>query len=417
MRNFLRFGLASAALVVSVIPAWSGVQPEGRELRVNVQLDSKQLSPVAAFAGNGSSAVVWENEGRGLRALFYGRDGNPSTGEVSLVANQGLPSLPGSGETVTRRQPTALFLTSGELALAWVDERAYVRSDYFNQDRKVLDQKVTFQRFAANGQPLGNAAILHAAGTSFQQEPRIALLGNKILVVWQTAAGSVSGRLLNAAGRPQGDVIAIAGAGASGVGVATSRNQALVTWSASDGNDSGIFAQILDAAGSPVGSSFRVNSGTGDRQHRAAVTAGPDGGFLVVWQSRSRPTAVAEEHIFGQLVGAAGNLIGAQFQVDAGAESGVAQMAPSVAPSAGGRFLVTWLAWPNNGAGLEIAGREIDVAGQVTGDLFWLTEQRIERNFRRTSLATDGAGHFLMPWETIYRQRNRVIGARRLVAE
>src|SRR5215212_8249152 len=86
MRNVLRFGLASAALVISVVPAWSGVQPEGRELRVNLQLDSKQLNPVAAFAGNGSSAVVWENEGKGLRALFYGRDGNPSTGEVTLVA-------------------------------------------------------------------------------------------------------------------------------------------------------------------------------------------------------------------------------------------------------------------------------------------------------------------------------------------
>jgi hypothetical protein len=414
MRNVLRFGLASAALVISVVPAWSGVQPEGRELRVNLQLDSKQLNPVAVFAGNGSSAVVWENEGKGLRALFYGRDGNASTGEVALVANQSLPSIPGSGETVSRRQPAALFLASGELALAWVEERAYVRSDYFNQDRKVLDQKIAFQRFTASGHPLGSAALLHATGTAFQQEPRIALLGNKILVVWGTAGGGVSGRLLNPAGRPTGDVIAIAGAGASGAAVANSRNQALVTWSASDGNDTGVFAQILDAAGTPVGSSFRVNSTTGDRQHRPAVATGPDGGFLVLWQSRSHVAGVAEEHIFGQLVGAAGNLIGAQLQIDAGAESGVAQMAPAVAPSLGGRFLVTWLAWPNNGAGLEIAGREIDVAGQAVGDLFWLTEQRIERNFRRTSLATDGAGHFLMPWETIFRQRNRVIGARRL---
>jgi len=417
MRNFLRFGLASAALVVSVIPAWSGVQPEGRELRVNLQLDSKQLNPVAAFASNGTSAVVWENDGKGLRALFYARDGRPSSGEITLVANQGLPSAPGSGEVVSRREPAMAFLSPNELGLAWIEERAYVSTDYFNQDRKVLERKVAFQRFNANGNPIGSAALLHAAGTAFQQSPRIALLGNKVLVVWETAGGGVSGRLLNNAGKPLGGVIAIAGAGASGAAVASSRNQALVTWSAADGNDTGIFGQILDAAGAPVGSSFRVNSGTGDRQHRSAVTAGPDGGFMVVWQSRSRPTAVAEEHIFGQLVGAAGNLIGAQFQIDAGAESGVAQMAPAIAPSLGGRFLVTWLAWPNNAAGLEIAGREIDVTGQVTSDLFWLTEQRIERNYRKTSLATDGAGHFLMPWETIYRQRSRVIGARRLVAQ
>ncbi len=82
MRNVLRSGLASAALVISVVPAWSGVQPEGRELRVNRQLDSKQLSPVAAFAGNGSSAVVWESEGKGLRGLFYAPSGSPASPSI-----------------------------------------------------------------------------------------------------------------------------------------------------------------------------------------------------------------------------------------------------------------------------------------------------------------------------------------------
>lgn len=417
MRNVLRFGLASAALVVSVLPAWGGVLPEGRELRVNRQLESKQLNPVAAFAGKGSSAVVWESEGKGLRAFFYAPDGRASTGEVTLVANQTLSGIPAAGETVSRRQPAAAFLSSGELALAWVEERAFVRVDYFIQDRKILDQRIAFQRFTAGGNPIGSVEMLTASEDGFQREPRIALLAGKILVVWEGAEGGLTGRLLNAAGKPLGNEIAIAGAGAARAAVAVSRNHALVTWDAPDGNDTGIFAQILDAAGSPVGSSFRVNSSTTDRQRRAAVTAGPDGGFLVLWQSRSSVAGVAEEHIFGQLVGAAGNLIGAQFQIDAGAESGIVQMAPAIAPAPGGRFLVTWLAWPNNNAGLEIAGREIDVTGQAVGDLFWLTDQRIERNFRKTSIATDGAGRFLMPWETIFRQRHRVIGARRLAAE
>jgi hypothetical protein len=416
MRNFLRLGLGSAALVFSVLPVWSEVQPEGRELRVNGQLGPQQRNPVAAFAGTGSSAVVWESESKGLRAVFYVPDGRAS-GEVALVANQSLPGVPASGETMSRIQPAAAFLPSGELALAWVEERAFVRVDYFIQDRKVLDRKIAFQRFTAGGQPIGSAVLLDATATGFQQEPRIALLAGKILVVWEAAeGGGLSGRLLNAAGRPIGDQIAIAGVGATGVALATSRNHALVTWQAADGNDTGIFGQILDAAGAPVGSSFRVNSTTEDRQRRAAVTTGPDGGFFVLWQSRSHATAVTEERIFGQLVGAAGNLVGAQFQVDAGAESGYVQMAPAVAPAPGGHFLATWLAWPNNNAGLEIAGREIDMTGQAVGGLFWLTEQRIERNYRKTSLATDGAGHYLMPWETI-RQRSRVISARRLVDE
>lgn len=417
MRNILRFGLASAVLAFSALPAWCDVQPAGRELRVNSQIDYKQRNPVAAFAGSGGSVVVWENDSRGLRALFYAANGRPSGAEMTLVANQTLSGIPASGETVSRLEPAAAFLPSGDLALAWVEERAYVRVDHFYQDRTVLDREIAFQRFTAAGQPIGRAVIVNATEAGFQQEPRIALLGGKILAVWETAGGGLSGRLLNLAGRPLGDEIAIAGAGASRAAVAVSRNHALVTWEAPDGNDTGIFGQILDAAGALAGSSFRINTTTDDRQRRAAVTAGPDGGFFVLWQSRMRTSEALEERIFGQLVGAAGNLIGAQLRIETGAGSGYVQMAPAIAPAPGGRFLVTWVAWPEGRMGLEIAGREIDVNGQAAGELFWLTEKRIYQNFRRTSLATDGAGQYLMPWETIFRQKSQVIGARRLVAE
>lgn len=416
MRKILRFGLA-AMVTLSALPAWSEVQPAGREIRVNRQMDSKQRNPVAAFAGSGRSAVVWENSSGGLRALFYGADGRPSGAEVTLVANQNLSGIPASGETVSRVEPAAAFLPSGELALAWIDERADLRVDHYYQDRKVLDREVAFQRFNAGGQPIGSAVILNSVAAGLQQEPRIVLLGGKILVVWETVGGGLSGRLLNPQGQPLGDEIAIAEAGATRAAVAVSRNRALVTWEAPDGNDTGIFAQILDAAGAPVGPSLRVNTTTEDRQRRAAVSAGPDGSFFVLWQSRMRTVQALEERIFGQLVGSAGNLVGPQLRIETGAGSGYVQMAPAIAPAPGGRFLVTWLAWPDNRMGLEIAGREIDVTGQAVGELFWLTEQRIHQNFRRTSLATDGAGHFLMPWETIFRQKTQVIGARRLAAE
>jgi large repetitive protein len=416
MRKILRF-VHAATVALTALPAWSEVQPAGREIRVNRQMDSKQRNPVAAFAGSGRSVVVWENSNGGLRALFYGADGRPSGAEVTLVANQTLSGIPASGETVSRVEPAAAFLPSGELALAWIEERADLRVDHYYQDRKVLDREVAFQRFTAGGQPIGSAAILNAAAAGLQQEPRIALLGGKILVVWETAGGGLSGRLLNPQGQPLGDEIAIAEAGATRAAVAVSRNRALVTWEAPDGNDTGIFAQLLDAAGAPVGPSLRVNTTTEDRQRRAAVTAGPDGSFFVLWQSRMRTVQALEERIFGQLVGAAGNLVGPQLRIETGAGSGYVQMAPAIAPAPGGRFLVTWVAWPDNRMGLEIAGREIDVTGQAVGELFWLTEQRIQQNFRRTSLATDGAGHFLMPWETIFRQKTQVIGARRLAAD
>ena len=78
MKTTLRFGLATAAMALLALPAWGDVQPAGREIRVSRQVDFQQVNPVAAFAASGSSAVVWENDQRGLRAFFYGPNGRAS---------------------------------------------------------------------------------------------------------------------------------------------------------------------------------------------------------------------------------------------------------------------------------------------------------------------------------------------------
>jgi hypothetical protein len=417
MKTILRFGVASAAMAFLALPAWGDVQPAGREIRVSRQVDFQQINPVAAFAASGSSAVVWENDQRGLRAFFYGPNGRATGPEVTLVANRSLPGIPASGETLSRREPAAAFLPTGDLAVAWTEEKAFVRIEQFHEERRVLDSEIGFQLFSAAGKAIGNPVTLNATAAGFQQQPRIALLGGRVLVVWQTVEGGLSGRLVNAAGRPVGGEIAIAEAGATRPALAVSGNRALVTWEAADGSSTGIFAQLLNAAGNLVGSSFRINADTADIQRRSAIAAAPGGAFLVLFQSRTTLPGTDAERIHGQLVGAAGNLAGPQFLLETGEASGEVQMAPAVAPAPGGRFVVTWLSWPNHQAGLKIAGREIDAAGQTFGDVFWLTEQRIQRNFRRTSIATDGDGNYLAPWETIFRRRNQVIGARRLVAD
>lgn len=416
MKATLRLGLASAAMALLALPAWGDVQPAGREIRVSRQVDFQQLNPVAAFAASGSSAVVWENDQRGLRASFYAPDGRATGPEVTLVANRFLSGIPASGETLSRREPAIAFLPSGELAVAWTEEKAFVRIEQFHEERRVLDTQIGFQLFSAAGKAIGEAVTVNATAAGFQQAPRIALLGGRVLVVWETKEGGLSGRLVNAAGRPAGSEIAIAAAG-SRPALGVSGNRALVTWEAADGSSTGIFAQLLNAAGELVGSSFRINADTADIQRRSAIAAAAGGDFLVLWQSRTTQPGTDAERINGQLVGAAGNLAGPQFRLETGEASGEVQMAPAVAPAPGGRFLVTWLSWPNHQAGLEIAGREIDAAGQTFGDVFWLTEQRIQRNFRKTSIATDGEGNYLAPWETIFRRRSQVIGARRLVAD
>ncbi|HJX26663.1 MAG TPA: hypothetical protein VJ885_02030, partial [Thermoanaerobaculia bacterium] len=298
MKTNLRFGLAAAALALAALPAWGDVQPAGREIRVSRQVDFQQINPVAAFASSGSSAVVWENDQRGLRAFFYGPDGRPSGPEVTLVTNQHLSGIPASGETLSRREPAAAFLPTGELAVAWVEEKAFVRIEQFHEERRIIDTQIGFQLFSAAGKAIGNPVTLNTTAAGFQQYPRIALLGGRLLVVWQTAEGGLSGRLVNAAGRPVGGEIAIAEAG-SRPALAVSGNRALVTWEAADGSSSGIFAQLLNAAGDLVGSSFRINADTTDIQRRSAIAAAPGGDFLVLWQSRTTRPGTDAERIFG----------------------------------------------------------------------------------------------------------------------
>jgi hypothetical protein len=43
---------------------------------------------------------------------------------------------------------------------------------------------------------------------------------------------------------------------------------------------------------------------------------------------------------------------------------------------------------------------ELGLTGSRLGDEFWVVDDRVQKNYR-TSIATDGKGGFLIPWETI----------------
>lgn len=394
---------AVASLTLFALPVCAELAPRGSELRVNSRTDFKQRNPATAFSTAGSALVVWENDQRGLRALFFGKDGQPAGAELTLIENS---SFPAEERIVSRREPAVAFLSENTIGLAWTEETANLRSVPFQEQRKVLDQDVYFQRFNGAGVALGERIRVNATTTGLQSRPRLIARGGQVLVVWEDADGGIFGRWIGG----QGGQFRINEAPGAGVAVAAAGNRVLAVWEGQDGSETGVFARLFDNAGKALGAAFRVNTDTAGRQRRPSVAADPSGSFLVVWQT---DLAKTESHLFAQLVGANGNRVGGQLALDTGAESGFVQMAPAVVFSGGGRFLVTWLAWPNNRAGLEIAGREFNAAGAAQGDAFWITERRIERNFRRTSVSADGKGGFLVAWETIV-ARSQSIGARQL---
>ena len=399
MRKTLPRFFAVASLTLFALPVLAALAPRGSELRVNSRTDYQQRNPVAAFSTAGSALVVWENDQMGLRARSYGKGGQPGA-EFTLIENDWSPA---EERMVSRREPAMAFLSENTIALAWTEELANLSWVPFMENREVLEQDIYFQRFNTSGVPVGQRIRVNTTTSGFQSHPRLVVRGGNILVAWEDAEGGIFGRWIGG----QGGEFRINQAPGAGVALAAGNNRVLAVWQGQDGSETGVFARLIDNAG-PAGNEFLVNTDTAFRQRRASVAADAAGNFMVAWQTDFAKT---ESHLFAQMIGAGGNKVGGQLALDTGVESGKVQMAPAVAFSGNGRFLVTWLAWPYNRAGLKIAGREFNAAGAAQGNVLWIAERQIERNFRRTAVASDGKGGFLVAWETVI-GRSRSIGGR-----
>jgi hypothetical protein len=414
-------GLSLTALaLLAAVPLLGEPRPLGTEFRVNGNVESKQRNPAAAFNAGGGSLVVWENDRNGLRGRFYGRDGAPLSGELALVANQKLPGVPANGVEVMRKDPAVAFLPGGEFLLAWTEERSDVRVDIFFEQRQILDRDVFLQRFNGSGSPIGSPVRLNAGTAGFQSLPKILVRnGADPVVVWQsektgTAAGNgIMGRLVRANGSPAGSELKIsAGSGAAANPAIAGRPNGdfLVAWEAADGSAQGVFARGFDRSASPAGAAFRVSTDVAGSQRRPAIAADRGaGGYLVVWQGQTG--SIREAGIFGQFLGAAGNLVGPQFR----AAEGVAPtlIAPSVAGSNGGHFLVTWVAY-DEVFPVGLYGVELDGLGHAVGAEVKINSAQINA-VTRTSLAASPFGGVLAPYEGFADSRRKpVISARRV---
>jgi hypothetical protein len=413
MRSKACYGFLAALTLLSVSAA-AEVQPQGRQLRVNNRTDFKQLNPATAFSPAGTSIVVWENDQRGIRGQLYAANGLATGAESTLVENEGPSALPFSGSVFNRRQPAVTFLNNGQFLLAFTEERAFLRSEPFFEQRELQDQDVFVQRFSVGGAPLGAKARVNTTTSGFQREPRLIAHNGRFLAVWEDGGtGGIVGRALNADGAPIGAEIKISErSGQRPAVAASSKGQALVVWEGDDANESGVFARLLDAAAKPVGPELRVNTDTAYRQMRTAVAADKAGNFFVVWQGEHPDLWKGFFYLYGQAVGSGGNLIGPQVRLYRGSlgESSP-QIAPALAAMPSGHFLLAWLTWKDD-TDFQAAGVELDALGAPVGEAFWITERRPQRNFRDLAVAADGTGRLFVSWEN--NERKQGIDARRL---
>lgn len=401
------------------LPAAAAVAPEGDEFLVHRTQSSWQETPVAAFGPGGVSLIAWSDNRFGVKAQLYGADGAASGPILNLVQNQ-TPPVPGEGPARFALEPAVVFAANGDFVLAWAEERGHVRVSPFFQEFDLESRRVVAQRFRATGQPAGRPFTLSDATERLESWPRLHALANgRFLAAWRSEAadGANDGlvaRHLGALARPRGAEVRLTAEGESGGDYVTfaeaSEGRVLVAWETccDAGGDLGIFSRLYDASSASFGAVRQINVETSQKQRRPSIAVAGDQGFLVVWQGI---IARSEGHVFGRFVGLDGEPDGTQFLVSQG--HGPVQVAPAIAAKPDGGFVAIWRDWI--GVEFALSGVELDAAGVPTGAPVRLSRGKTQKS-GRTSLATDGAGTFLAPWEKAHGGRP-AIHARRLQSE
>ncbi len=176
--------------------------------------------------------------------------------------------------------------------------------------------------------------------------------------------------------------------------VAPSGSGFVVVWTSDqqDGNLSGIFGRRFTAAGAPVAAEFQVTLYTVGFQYGARV-ASLASGFVVTWTSDEQDGN--DYGVFGRLFGSNGSAVGAEFQV--ATRTTGRQGRSSIARDGAGGFVV---AWDSEGdSNLEgVFGQRFSSSGARVGVQFqvntYVTERQVE-----PSVAEHEPG-FVVVWQS-----------------
>jgi len=255
--------------------------------------------------------------------------------------------------------------------------------------------------------PVGPEFGVNTYTTGFQGFPRVAALGSgDFVVVWQSEAqdGSLAGifgQRLDPDGVKLGPEFQVntyttsqqfdPALAADGAG------NFVVVWESSgqDGSLGGIFGQRYDGGGAALGTEFAVNTYTTSTQDQPAVGANGAGDFVVAWRSGQDGHV---DGVFGRVFNSSGSPLGPDFQVNTYTTSD--QRAPAVAGDGAGNFVVVWDSSGQDGSGAGIFGQRYDSSGGTLGSEFPVNTYTTGPQ-QNASVAADGAGNFLVVWESV----------------
>jgi hypothetical protein len=255
--------------------------------------------------------------------------------------------------------------------------------------------------------PRGPEFQVNVLTTGLQDYPSIAADANgNFVVVWHDVGEDgdsfgVVGRRFDAAGGALGGEFRVNTYTTHGQGVpsvaADPSGRFVVAWTSvgPDGSLAGIAARRYDAAGSPQGDEFQVNTYTAGLQSEPSVALDADGDFVVVWHGPMQDGS--SYAVRGQRYNASGAAQGAEFLVNSYTVD--FQGNPAVASDAGGNFVVVWSSLEQDGSGFGVFGQRFDASGNRRGEEFQVNPVTAESQYA-AAVASDAAGNFVVAWSS-----------------
>jgi hypothetical protein len=325
--------------------------PLGAEFRVNTYTAGNQSSPSVAMDGAGNFMIAWVSDGQaggddGVYAQRYDTAGNPVGVEFRVNSDdlneQNLPKVAVGGDG---EQYAIVWRDTWDGNQSGIESRPYSTEweAMFGLDDRVNTYTIGHQKtpsvaMSANGQYVvvwesqdqdGSAYGIYAQRYGLSG-PR----GAEFRVNTETSGNQT---------RPS-------------VGIDSSGNYVIVWASYSQDSGDDIHAQRYDSAGNPVGVEFRVNTYTIGMQSNPCVAMDSRGNFAIVWESEGQDgggsSTWGDRGVYAQLYDRNGVPVGAEHPVNTYIAG--YQGFPAVGMNAKGQYVISWMSEGQDGSGQGI---------------------------------------------------------------
>ena len=386
MGRFLTMALVSLTTLVPRAAWPQGGSPLGPEFQVNTYTTGLQQTPSVAVASSGDFVVVWpswlqEGASYGVFGQRYSSSGAPLGPEFRV----------NTYTTGSQSRPAAAASSSGDFVVVWWDV----------QGPSPYTRNLFGRRYSGSGTAMGPEFRINT-GTSIESAPWHSVASDpsgNFVVIWTDIDGSgngIVGQRFASSGAPMGSEFQVNSYSTGDQQYPfVSANSAgfVVIWESfgQDGSERGVFAQRYAGSGAPLGSEFRANTSVAGPQYLPDVASDDAGNFVVVWASPNGGSA----DVFGQRFAASGAPLGSEFRVNSFTPN--RQFMPEVAVDASGNSVVTWSSLLQDGSGEGIFGQRYAASGAPVGPEFRVnTHTTYAQTFPAT--ATDGLGNFVVVW-------------------